>query len=214
MNNEIKISETEDLKYKVTEAEEPDEDDLDPAPLPLPKRMRLVGIAAAVICTAGLIFSGERLFGTLSAFFNRYFSTTFSFITVNGNAWSTRHYLFTNCCSFLADIVPDITFLVLLFITLIISIRIIRHCTPFLIKNVRTLNAVKYCLLFLLIAPPVCRIISSIGSFSIGSFLLYVLTQIIGTFRIYTIAAILLVLFCRECVYYGTMLQTESDETL
>lgn len=214
MKKEHTISETEELKYKVTKAEEPDEDDLEPAPMPLPKRMQLVGIATAVISAAGLCFFGKRLFNDIASFYNRYFATSFSFITVNGRAKSNSLYLFKNFCSFLADIVPNITYIGLLFITLMISIRIVRNSTPFSTENVRTLNAAKYCLLFMLIAPPVCRMIIAVGEISIGKFLLYALIQIIGTFRFYTIAAILLVLFCRECVYYGSMLQTESDETV
>lgn len=162
------------------------------------KRIRLVSAAAAVLTVIGLQAAGKYLFSMLSVFFSEPFSYPQTML------YSQFASCLTWCCFLVA--------------VLILLIRVAATGKAFTLFNVRILKIAGIILLLCLILPPVCDI-ATVVIFSqpehlVSDILITLLQSVLLYANFYTVIMILLVALCRECVYYGTMLQTESDETV
>lgn len=162
------------------------------------KRIRLVSIAAAVLTVIGLYAAGQYLFRMLS-----------SFLGESSSYPQTMLY---------PQFASNLTWCIFLITVLILLIRIAATGRAFTTVNVRILKTAGTILMLNLILPIVCEIAATVlfsRQDQLMSDLLITLIQSVSQYAgIYSIIMILLTALCREVVYYGTMLQTESDETV
>lgn len=97
---------------------------------------------------------------------------------------------------------------------LVLFVRIAASGRPFTKPNILILKIAGVILILNLILPPLCSVAVSEAIEGSGNLFQKILISLLGNLNIYNISEILIVMLCREIVYYGTMLQTESDETL
>ena len=97
---------------------------------------------------------------------------------------------------------------------LVLFVRIAASGIPFTKPNVLILKIAAIILIFSLILPPLCSIAVFAAMHESQNLFYKSVMTLLGSLNIYSICEILLAALCREIVYYGTMLQTESDETL
>ena len=129
--------------------------------------------------------------------------------------------------SFLSDILGDsVTFKVFsvfpnqliwfAFMTafLVLFVRIAASGRPFTKPNILILKIAGVILILDLILVPLCSIAVPAAIEGNRNLFQEILIPLLSNLNIYNISEILIVMLCREIVYYGTMLQTESDETL
>lgn len=156
------------------------------------RRIRIVGAAAAALTILCLLSAGKRLGSFLSGFFGGYQADF----------------------GLLPDFVDQLIRFAFMTVFLFLFVRIAASGRPFTKPNVLILKIAAIILIFSLILPPLCSIAVSAAMHKSQNLFYESVMTLLGSLNIYSICEILLAALCREIVYYGTMLQTESDETL
>ncbi|HBI85667.1 MAG TPA: hypothetical protein DDX71_05195 [Ruminococcus sp.] len=162
----------------------------------LTKRMQIIGKAALVMAALGIIITGRKLLPLLQALAG----------------------------SFTVDISLTAVMLITSVISLVICVqllpmlwRLCRNGLPYTVQNVRSLKVTAILMGVLSVLPALTEALLYIFTVTDESLLIRMrnglLILIVGCNGFF-IGICLLLLFIREIVYYGTMLQQESDETL